>query len=216
MKKDQDTAILFFTRTAKNEAAVKSWTSIPDLDYQIASTLINRTRKRLQTAPFPVFPVEENQQKGNSFGEKLSNAFKLIFDKGFRYVIAIGNDCQNFSPDWLQIQEQLSTGRTVLGPDLRGGVYLLGISSDQNYNKIFKHISWNTNQVFGQLKQYFHNHYSIEYKPDINSGEDLKSDVSLADLIKSFLKENFWHCSKEIIINSSIPFHQSLRAPPII
>ena len=216
IKKVQDIAILFFTRTAAQEAEAKKWTSIPELDYQIASVLINRTRESLQKAPFPVFQIDGKSQSGHSFGDRLSNAFKLIFDKGYRYVVAIGNDCQNLNLNWLKIQNELKTRNVVLGPDLRGGVYLLGISSDQDYCRKFNLISWNTDLVFDQLKHLFHNHYTAEYRRDINTNEDLRFDLHLLKLIKTYFLKDSWQSANEILTDRNLNLYQSLRAPPTI
>ena len=215
MKKNQDTAILFFTRTATQEAEAKKWTTIPELDEQIASLLIIRTRKILQKAPFPVFQIDGRSQSGHCFGEKLSNAFKLIFDKGYRHVIAIGNDCQHLNPDWLNIQNKLRSGKVVLGPDLRGGVYLLGVSSIQDYHRKFNQISWNTEQVFNQLKALFEKHYTTEPKRDLNTSKDLRFDLSFLNLIRTFPQKDNWLTNNDLTTNDDTPLNQFLRAPPI-
>jgi len=104
MKKNANIAILLFSRSAKCESSFKHWTRDKNINFQIANHLISDTHKRLKTSPYPIVVVDEKLQSGNIFGEKLANAFDYVFQKGFDYVIAVGNDCSNISVNWRRFQ----------------------------------------------------------------------------------------------------------------
>ena len=168
MEQQQDIAILLFSRSAKIESYAKQWTQDPKVNFRIAHQLLKHTNEQLVKAPFPVYHVDETIQSGNFFGERLTHAFKYVFSKGFDHVIAVGNDCTNLHLDWPLIGEQIRRNKTILGPDQRGGVYLIGISKHIDYSSAFAGISWKSKLVFEQLKLQFDNHFVLDTKQDIN------------------------------------------------
>lgn len=215
MKAKESIAILLFSRSAKRESYFKNWTNDANTNFQIAKHLISNTKEQLKSSPFPVFQVDEKLQVGNTFGERFAHAFRYVFNKGFDYVIAIGNDCSNLSMDWHEISRQLITNKTILGPDKRGGVYLIGISRDANNYSKFLQISWRSSIVFYQLKEQFANSFILDVKRDINTFHDIKKWNYLYSIIKVLLRN--WILIHEKISIFSV-YHLSsvtLRAPPI-
>jgi hypothetical protein len=212
---NSDIAILLFSRSAERECLAKRWTKDHGKDYLIARCLIDRTKRQLSTAPFEVIHLDETRQKGSNFGEKLTHAFRSVFHMGFQYVVAVGNDSIEPKVDWLKVATSLRDGEAVLGPDERGGVYLLGLSADYDYEKLFKQIDWNTNQVFNQLLLYCNEAAILRQKKDLNTLEDLWSDHFLSFLIGGHtIQPNIFGKSqlknKPVVVCSN-----TLRAPPV-
>lgn len=102
----------------------------------------------------PCFVVTSDEQVGHCFGERFYQALASVCARGFRSVIAIGNDCPQLSVRELAAAKaSLQAGKAVLGPATDGGVYLLGLRADQWANKAaFLRVRWNTAQVQADLE----------------------------------------------------------------
>jgi hypothetical protein len=214
MKNPSQIAILFFSRSAESEAVHKKWTNDPAVDLKIARHLIRHARKQLKAAPFPIFRVNDSMQIGSSFGEKLANAFELIFQKGFENVIAVGNDCPDSSVNWKLISDQLKQKKSILGPDKRGGVYLIGISAKMDFRSIFSKVRWNSKLVFRQLSDHLQNVYVLEKKRDINNFHDIQSNWTLRSLLASLAQKGRPVLFESDLISKYTIPRQLLRAPP--
>ncbi len=147
----QSTAILIFARSARLDAAYKGlYGSERFLDELTRQTLLKARRTGL-----PCFHFDENSQTGNTFGERLGNAMKTLYEKGAEHLIVIGND----SPDLctktlLDAAHKLSEGNTVLGPSPDGGTYLIGISRLQFRLKAFVKLPWQQSDLLEKLIQW--------------------------------------------------------------
>ena len=96
--------------------------------------------------------MDSSNQTGNSFGERLANAFENIYSKGFDRVIAIGNDTPSLSSETITTAENgLNNNEVVLGPSSNGGVYLIGISKKAYNRSTFLQVSWQTSRVYQDL-----------------------------------------------------------------
>lgn len=215
MKEKENIAILLFSRSAKRESHSKRWTSDPEINVQIAEHLICNTYDQLKTAPFPIFQVDEKLQSGNSFGERLANAFRIVFQKGFDYVIAVGNDCPILQVDWNEISLQLLQQKTVLGPDKRGGAYMIGLSVDSDFESKLLKISWKSRHVFHQLKKQFTNCHLLAAKTDINTLQDVVKLKYLFSRIKGLLYNDFSISLNFVPIPNQYLSIKCLRAPPL-
>lgn len=85
-------------------------------------------------------------QSGENLGERMCNAFRSLFSKGYSNVVIIGTDCPE-----LQVSDlnsaflALSHSDLVIGPATDGGYYLLGMS---RFNpELFVEIPWSTPRV---------------------------------------------------------------------
>ena len=143
----------------------------------------------------PVFTISEQLQRGDSFGERLHNAFQDIFDKGFTNVIAVGNDCLTLTENHIQQAiDALETDPSVLGPSSDGGVYLLGFQKEHFNTFGLKNIAWQTNNVFNELAQNTHNQcVTLDTLSDIDTANDLIAalktlSISLKTALLSLLK----------------------------
>lgn len=147
------TAVLIFSRSAREEAVHKSFTK---RGYQyntaIANRLIQHTVTTANRSRLPVFTITERDQRGNSFGERLYNAIDTVFNKGFRNVIVLGNDSPELRlQDIVDARDQLYRGLPVAGPTVDGGVFLLGLSKAHFDQIAWKQISWKSSSVTKDL-----------------------------------------------------------------
>lgn len=133
-------------------------------------------------------------QKGNSFGERFSNAIESVFLQGYEYIITIGNDSPDLKTSHLiTAKENLQKNSLTLGPSLDGGTYLITLSK-QDFNKQrFANLPWQTSQLFADLKNYLttknNNVQELERIKDIDSTDDLHYFLSRFKTTPSFLRK---------------------------
>lgn len=155
---NNNTAILVFIRSEKEEAQIKKFGSCLSFKghYRIASLLNDRVKAIAKKSGLPTIVVAGNQQKGENFGQRITQAVSQVFEKGFDNVIAIGNDCLTISPNLLKkAAAELATKKIVLGPTLDGGVYLIGFQKAAFFKATFSDLPWQSNQLFDSLVHYF-------------------------------------------------------------
>ena len=155
-----DIALLLFTRTPQEEARQKPL--LPGLGRQPAAAVFERLIRHARTlgrkSGIPCFVVTSDEQVGNCFGERFYQALASVFARGFRSVVAIGNDCPQLTVRELEeARASLQAGKAVLGPATDGGVYLLGVSAEHLADKeAFLQIRWNSPQVKADLELVLH------------------------------------------------------------
>jgi glycosyltransferase A (GT-A) superfamily protein (DUF2064 family) len=67
-------------------------------------------------------------QQGGSFANRLSNAAARLAGLGYEKIIILGRDCpQLTATDCRSAIQSLDAHRLVIGPDQRGGCYLIGL-----------------------------------------------------------------------------------------
>lgn len=146
MNKGNKTAILLFSRTAEEEAAVKVFD--PRLGKRgngaIARRLIRHTSATARKSRLPIIHCSTELQSGANFGKRLANAMAAVFAVGYENVIAIGNDCPSLTAEQLRHSaRQLESGcDLVLGPAADGGVYLIGMRKSAFCFQQFAHLPW--------------------------------------------------------------------------
>lgn len=86
-------------------------------------------------------------QKGNKLGERMNNAFKEVFDKGYEKVVLIGSDIPAIQPQYIDNAfESLDLADVCLGATQDGGYYLVGMKD--MHEEIFNdHLKWGNNSV---------------------------------------------------------------------
>lgn len=145
-------AILLFSRTAYAEAQAKPLAFNESKAEKLAALTIQQAKNKASASGLPVFHLSEKQQRGETFGERFSNAFQDIFNKGFDSVIAIGNDCLEISTENLLFTaNKLVENPLVLGETHDGGVYILGLQRDIFHQLDFSRITWQSENVFKEL-----------------------------------------------------------------
>ncbi len=96
------------------------------------------------------FPAVRLQaQHGKDLGERMTNAFSVLFSEGVEQVLLIGSDTPDLPLDCLdQAFEGLSSRDVVFGPAEDGGYYLIGLSA--HHPELFCDVSWSTPEVLQQ------------------------------------------------------------------
>lgn len=169
----QSTAILLFSRTASAEA--QNGQNPEGIDRELlANKLIRKAEKLARQSGFPLFRSDEQSQRSSSFGENLSAAISEVFAAGYGQVLVMGNDCPQLRlSDLRKCEQKLSAGQTVLGPDFRGGAYLLGLRHEDFNREQFAALSWQSASLWSDLQALFPAAYQLRRLRDVNKGEDL-------------------------------------------
>jgi len=91
-------------------------------------------------------------QRGDSLGERLTNANEDLLHRGFGAVCLIGADSPTLPPATITAAINFLTlsgdRRVVLGPCDDGGYYLIGLK--QQHSQLFTGIEWSTEKVLSQ------------------------------------------------------------------
>lgn len=224
---------MFFSRSAKAEGQKKQFLqeqNIPQ-NTRVAESLITHAYSQIQKTGLPCFHINEQQQIGNNFGERFANAFRHIFEKGYNYVISVGNDIPQLKAKHIsEAARQLESDNAdiVLGPDTDGGTWLMGYSHDIFRESRFRHLPWNTEHLLDViLEQYADTEiHLLEKLSDIDYAKELETflkrqtlDVHLHNLLRqlrSVIASTDQHFIFEVIFpiwSLSYPTNR-LRAPP--
>jgi len=89
-------------------------------------------------------------QRGETFGERLSNAFDDARRLGYRQIVAVGTDSPGLGRRHLEAAfARLTTHDVVLGRASDGGVYLIGTRSEPA--PLLRGVPWRTGRVCARL-----------------------------------------------------------------
>ena len=96
--------------------------------------LIYRLKRPINVSHFDL-------QDGDKFDQRLNNAFSKAFDAGYQNCVTIGGDIPTLRNAHLKsafevLQNPKYFGKKVMviGPGIDGGVYLIGLRKDTNFN----------------------------------------------------------------------------------
>ena len=90
-------------------------------------------------------------QRGDGFGERLTNAATDLLHVGFESCCLINSDSPTLTAEVFRqavAKLQRANNLIVLGPSDDGGYYLIGMK--KVYRRLFEDIDWSTEQVFAQ------------------------------------------------------------------
>lgn len=178
-------ALLLFTRTPEEEVRYKNLLpqATQTKKIAVAQKLIQRSQAVLAATNLPFYIYTTANQRGNTFGEKLYHAFADLFALGYQQVIAIGNDCPQLKPtDILEAAHTLQEQEVVLGPDLKGGVYLLGLTRHafqecSSFNTIRWQTAWVVTDMAALFKQDTAKITILGTYQDINNAKDFQKSI---------------------------------------
>ncbi len=226
------TAILIFTQEASKEVARKMLTpsknqGVNRLVFDKLNHLVERTTTAAASKAENLRVFHSKQlikPNNNSFGKQLSEAIQAVFERGFEKVICIGNDCPALDENRiLAAVEKLQTFDTVVGPDNRGGAYLIGISSKGFKAEVFENLAWQSEKMLESfIEQYAKKALLLlETLSDIHNFQELQTYTTsryfiafLIQLIEQITtKIQRFYCF--LVENRSIR-SLSLRAPPFV
>lgn len=116
-------------------------------------------------------------QSGHDLGQKMLNAFKFCFDKGYGKVSIIGSDIMEINQSIIQKAfTTLDEKDIVIGPAKDGGYYLLGMND--LYSSLFHNKKWSTESVFHDtildIARLELNHIELDILNDIDTESDWK------------------------------------------
>src|SRR5438067_12270633 len=90
-------------------------------------------------------------QHGKTFGERLTNAFDELARRGYDQIVIVGRDCPELTVTDIQDAfSALQESRAVLGPDHRGGCYLIGLHATDR--ALLDGIRWQQNTDFQEIR----------------------------------------------------------------
>lgn len=223
------TAVLIFSLSAKREAQRKMLfgKSRKKISKSFFGRLITDTRKMASATGTDVVVIDEHSQKGRTFGERYTNAFQDLFDRGYSKVVSIGNDCPDLTAEILSAAiDRMQHNDLVVGPATDGGVYLLGLSQELFDAEAFLALPWLQESLFDALTHFEEWRNSAKHFLDPLSDIDntvslLKfalstSDFILADFILSHLlvTSTFFIDRKTDIFSDIFSNYNVLRGPP--
>ena len=184
-----------------NEAfALKFYNAIAQIIFEEIEQLGNDVDKYIYFSPLPDIELLKKwvkrdffyvEQRGTNLGQKISNALKELFDKGYGKVIIMGSDVPDISKEVIQRSLiLLDEKNVVIAPADDGGYSLLGI--DAFYPMLFENIEWSTEKVFETTRSIIaENNLSlevIEKLNDIDTRNELENWLRVADDSKLALK----------------------------
>lgn len=221
------TAILVFARPVALDASRKHLSAHTDTNRRALHLLNERVRQTARKTGLPILFSTDLIVHSGSFGEQLSEAIQAVFEQKFEQVLVIGNDCPALTTaDLNQAAAELEAGRVVLGPDNRGGAYLLGLSRIQFDAEVLRELPWQTNQLHRVICAQFAAHTVLPLRAlsDINQTADIQAYWTDFDSAKSFIGQllrllNGWvnFCSRVIVrraVQPNVYRTGPLRAPP--
>jgi glycosyltransferase A (GT-A) superfamily protein (DUF2064 family) len=128
-----------------------------------------------------------HRQVGGNFAARFENAIETIARLDYDEVVVVGRDCPGLAAfDIEQAFAELKSRKLVLGPDHRGGCYLIGFRSANR--ELLRNVRWKRNTDCAQL---FHRAgatqvFLLPVKQDLDSWSDLRmfarADHALARL----------------------------------
>nr|WP_298792893.1 DUF2064 domain-containing protein [uncultured Allomuricauda sp.] len=172
----ENTAILIFANSAEEDARHKTSVSNPLLFQELTSNTLQIVKK----TGLPFFHFTEKEQRGNSFGQRFSNAIQSIYDKGYENVITVGNDSPELTAHHLiEANKQLKLGKTVLGPALDGGFYLMGLHYSNFDARLFQKLPWQRVGLFSKISQLLGTNNSALFTLPMLRDIDILEDISV-------------------------------------
>lgn len=216
------TAILLFSRSASAEARGKRFGLDLAASERITRQLISRTEATLARTGLPIFRSDETSQVGDTFGQRLAGSIECVYAAGFEHVLVVGNDCPSILPSHLRAAAQmLQEGKNVLGPDQRGGAWLIGLQRRDFDAGAFAALRWETAHLHDDLAANFSAFTALPQLGDLNTLENLRQNwhflrtllAVLADLLQpdtSVFTAPFLRHDRTLI------YHRLGRAPPFL
>lgn len=175
------TAFLIFAQSATAESK-----QIPNAELLFEQLNLDILKKVRQTN-MPYFVSNEQDQVGNDFGAKLTNALSKVFKKGYDYVITVGNDTPEITTGLLKKSiKNTAKNKLTFGPSKDGGFYLMTFSKKEFQSEEYQKLPWQTSSLVKNtllLLNNKSNHKLVLLSP-------LKDIDTLTDLTSLFLQHN--------------------------
>jgi hypothetical protein len=172
-------AVLVFADAAHRDLARRAFPNAarPLLNLPAFSGLSPETDIHLFTSAGRVAPFARgiHRQSGHDFATRFENAIERIAQLGYDEVVAVGRDCPGLRAlDIEQAFAELKSKKLVLGPDHRGGCYLIAFrTADRG---LLGDVRWKRNTDCAQLiRRVGAAHvFLLPVKHDIDSWSDVR------------------------------------------
>jgi glycosyltransferase A (GT-A) superfamily protein (DUF2064 family) len=132
-------------------------------------------------------PALVHGQTGRNFAARFENAIETLTHLGYEEIVAIGRDCPALCASDIELAfAELASKKLVLGPDHRGGCYLIAIRSADR--ELLRGVRWKQNTDCAELRNRCGDEhlFLLPVKHDIDSWADVRifarSDDPLARL----------------------------------
>jgi rSAM/selenodomain-associated transferase 1 len=121
-------------------------------------------------------------QDEGDLGQKMMDALKEVFARGYQKTIVIGSDCAELNNKVLEEAiDQLFDNDLVIGPARDGGYYLIGMK--KLHDTLFKNMPWSTSEVFintfTEAKRLGLKTSLLRELTDVDVYEDLDEDLKM-------------------------------------
>jgi len=219
-------AVLLFAHSSKETEYRKPLFKGQKINSKFHKELANKICTTLKQSDIPVYVFNECKQIGNNFGERISNSIEAVFSKGYSKVIVIGNDCPELNHNDLVKAKRLLDEHNdcVIGPDERGGAYLIGLSKKAFTRENFENLSWQSSGMANSLREYIiQSEGSVKYlvqKFDLNESFDIKRYLAkslwLFKVLINLFVERFIGALYSLIYSYSFYLQASRRGPPVL
>lgn len=156
-RSDSPAAILIFAESQQRDrrrralpVAASPLLSLPDLRSLAGRAEVHWfTDRPAHAAPAPHLRV--HRQRGRGFAQRLENAVDDLAAMGYRRVVIVGRDCPQLSAaDVAEALAQLESGkRLVVGPDHRGGCWLIAVHAADR--ALLSGVRWQHDTDAGEL-----------------------------------------------------------------
>jgi glycosyltransferase A (GT-A) superfamily protein (DUF2064 family) len=215
-----NTAIVIFSNTSVKELECKSFYN-KEFDKKIHQEFLKKTIKTAADFSSNYFVESSLVQKGDSFGERISNSIEKYYNKGYENVIVVGSDTLGLNQSHLIEATSLTSKNLVLGKSKDGGVYLIGVNKDQYKRQLFLDLDWQKSTLHESFSNSFSSIFFLEELNDVDTKEDfLQLDfkaINLVSFIISLFKtfELTFVLKLNEIYNRFLPQAILLRGPPV-
>lgn len=188
------TAVLLFAESVDYQAQKKRLHPNEAKNFGLLHALTVKSKKTALLSGFDVFQFDERVQRGNTFGERLTDSMQQVFAKGYSRMIVIGGDCPDLgTKDLHRVQQQLDVHGMVMGPDRRGGVYVMGLKKSSFDASGFQSLDWQTPTLRRSLVEYAaHLETSIQWlhtKTDFNAAVDVNRYWKFSKAIRALVQQ---------------------------
>jgi len=128
-----------------------------------------------------------HRQSGRGFAERFENAIETMAQLGYDEIVAIGRDCPGLrAADIEHAFAELASKKLVLGPDHRGGCYLIAFrAADRG---LLRDVRWKRNTDCAQLTERAGVPHVVllPVKHDLDSWSDVRIFARTGELLARF------------------------------
>jgi 2-phospho-L-lactate guanylyltransferase (CobY/MobA/RfbA family) len=125
-----------------------------------------------------------HRQSGRGFAARFENAIEMIVQLGYDEVVVIGRDCPTLRAlDIERAFAELKSSKLVLGPDHRGGCYLIAFRSADR--ALLRDVRWKRNTDCAELRRRggAAQVFLLTVKHDLDSWSDLRLFAGRDDVL---------------------------------